>query len=155
MRFSAFELKAPTEFGPITPGFYDVTVADASWRENSLHTGEIVSVKLTINGPTFVNRCVYVNFNIRNASEKAQEIGQQQMSDFTRACGFDKLPDDTDAYVGCTLTVKIGLENPAKLQPGQEQRNTVLSFKKLEGSAVPVETVKIGSTIIPPWFSKK
>ncbi len=155
MRFSAFELKAPTEFGPITPGFYDVTVTEAVWKENSLHTGEIVSVKLTVTGPTFVNRSVYVNFNIRNASAKAQEIGQQQMSDFTRACGFDRLPEDTDAYVGCNLTVKLGLENPAKLQPGQEQRNTVLTFKKLEGSATPTETVKIGSTATPPWFSKK
>lgn len=155
MKFSAFDLKAPTEFGPITPGFYDVSVTEATWKENSMHTGEIVSVKLTILGPTFANRSVYVNFNIRNASEKAQEIGQQQMSDFTRACGFDKLPDDTDAYVGCCLTVKLGVENPAKLQPGQEQRNTVLSFKKFEGTETPAEPVKIGTTVTPPWFPKK
>lgn len=109
MRFNNFELKAPSSYGPIPVGNYDAQVSSCEWKENSQHTGEIIAVKYTIIGPTHNNRIVFSNFNIRNSSAKAEEIGQQQFSDFTRACGFDVMPDDTDMYLGKVLNIRIGI----------------------------------------------
>ena len=100
MRFSTFDIKAPTTYGVIAAGNYDATVSECTWKQNSSGTGEIIAVKFTIIGPSYNNRVVFSNFNIRNSSPRAEEIGQQQFSDFARACGFDRIKDDTDAYVG-------------------------------------------------------
>ena len=157
MKFSKFEMKAPTQYGPITPGNYDATVSECTWKQNSSGTGEIIAVKFTILGPTFNNRVVYSNFNIRNSSIKAEEIGQQQFSDFARACGFDSIADDTDAYVGAVINIKIGLEDATKVEPGKEQRNIVLAYKKAEMSA-PEQSVQSPSkpvaASVPPWARK-
>ena len=75
MRFNSFELKAPSSYGPIPVGNYDAQVSFCEWRENNQHTGEIIAVKYTIIGPTHSNRIVFSNFNIRNSSAKAEEIG--------------------------------------------------------------------------------
>lgn len=160
MKFSKFELKAPTNYGPIAAGLYDVTVSSCEWKENSLHTGEIISVKFTIIGPTYNNRNVFANFNIKNASARAEEIGQQQMSDFARACGFNELPDDTDDFVGRNLTVKIGVEPSDKVEPGKDPRNIILSYRTFSGESsapAPQEQAptRIGTGAVPPWLQKK
>lgn len=152
MRFTSFELKAPSTYGPIASGYYDVQVTSCEWKENSLHTGEIISVKLTIIGPAFNSRTVFANFNIRNASAKAEEIGQQQFSDFTRACGFDVMPDDTDAFLNKTLNVKIGVEDVNKVEPGKEPRNIVLAYRRSEAK---VEEPKTTTAPLPPWMQRK
>ena len=157
MKFSAFDIKAPTSYGPITPGNYDATVSECTWKQNSSGTGEIIAVKFTILGPTFNNRVVFSNFNIRNSSIRAEEIGQQQFSDFARACGFDSIADDTDAYIGAVVNIKIGLEDATKVEPGKEPRNIVHAYKKAEGSAseqsaqAPAKPV---AASVPPWARK-
>lgn len=152
MRFNNFELKAPSTYGPITPGNYDVQVSSCEWRENSQRTGEIIAVKFTIIGPSFNNRTVFSNFNIRNASAKAEEIGQQQFSDFTRACGFDVMPDDTDAFLNKVLNIKVGLEDVNKVEPGKEPRNTVLAYRRSE---IRQEEPKPANAPLPPWMQRK
>ena len=152
MRFNNFELKAPSTYGPIASGNYDVQVTSCEWKENSLHTGEIISVKLTIIGPAFNSRTVFANFNIRNASAKAEEIGQQQFSDFTRACGFEEMPNDTDAFLNKVLNVKIGVEDINKVEPGKEPRNIVLAYRRSE---IRPEEPKPANAPVPPWMQRK
>ena len=155
MRFNRFELKAPSSYGPIPAGSYDAQVSSCEWKENSQHTGEIISVKYTIIGPTHNNRIVYSNFNIRNVSAKAEEIGQQQFSDFTRACGFDDMPDDTDMYVGKILNIRIGIEDSNRVEPGKEPRNIVIGFKRSDSPAPMPEPPKPETTVVPPWMQRK
>ena len=157
MKFSTFDIKAPTTYGVIQPGNYDATVSECTWKQNSSGTGEIIAVKFTIIGPSYNNRVVFSNFNIRNSSPRAEEIGQQQFSDFARACGFDRIEDDTDAYVGKDINIKIGVEDPTKVEPGKEQRNIVLAYKRCESTPAPEmpspAPAKSGTTV-PPWARK-
>ncbi len=155
MRFNRFDLKAPSSYGPIPVGNYDAQVSSCEWKENSQRTGEIIAVKYTIIGPTHNNRIVFSNFNIRNVSAKAEEIGQQQFSDFTRACGFDEMPDDTDMYVGRILNIRIGIENPENVEPGREPRNTVIGFRRSETTTPPQEPPKPANPVVPPWMQHR
>ena len=152
MRFKNFELKAPSTYGPITPGYYDVQVTSCEWKENSQHTGEIIVAKLTIIGPAFNGRTLYENFNIRHSSAQAEQIGQQQFSDFTRACGFEEMPDDTDAFLNRILNVKVGVEDINKVELGKEPRNTVLAYRRSE---IRPEEPKPANAPVPPWMQRK
>ena len=155
MRFNNFELKAPSSYGPIPVGNYDAQVSSCEWKENSQHTGEIIAVKYTIIGPTHNNRIVFSNFNIRNSSAKAEEIGQQQFSDFTRACGFDVMPDDTDMYLGKALNIRIGIEDADRVEPGKEPRNVVIGFRRSDAKPQPQEQSKPAGAVVPPWMQRK
>jgi len=155
MRFNSFELKAPSSYGPIPVGNYDAQVSFCEWRENNQHTGEIIAVKYTIIGPTHSNRIVFSNFNIRNSSAKAEEIGQQQFSDFTRACGFEVMPDDTDAYIGKVLNIRIAQEDPDRVEPGKEPRNIVIGFRRSETKPQPIEQPKPAGAVVPPWMQRR
>ena len=127
-------------------------VTTCEWRENSQHTGEIISVKFTILGPSFNSRTLYAYFNIRHSSAQAEEIGQQQFSDFTRACGFDEMPDDTDAFLNKILNIKVGVEDINKVEPGKEPRNTVLAYRRSE---IRQEEPKPTNAPVPPWMQRK
>lgn len=74
---------APTQERTLLPeGKYEVSVTGAQVKSTKAGTGQYISMELTVQDKDHKGRKVWHNFNIKNPSEKAVEIGKQQLVDF-------------------------------------------------------------------------
>ena len=111
-------------YDPLPAGWYSATIAAAEIKPTKDGTGQYIKCKYQITGPSHSGRVVFGNINIRNASQKAEEIGRQQLGDIMRALNISRLTD-TDQMIGGMLTIKLDIR-PAD---GQYQaQNEVRGF---------------------------
>lgn len=119
-------------FYPLPAGEYSVTVSDATLHDTKSGTGTYIKMKLTITGPTHEGRVLFSNLNIKNDSQKAEEIGRQQLGSVMRAIGLPSL-SDTDQLIGGQMVVKVSIRQSE--QYGQQ--NEVKAYKSIGVGAAP------------------
>ena len=118
-------------YDPLPPGWYSATITQAELRPTKDGSGEYIRARYDIVGPTHQGRVVFGNFNIKNASAKAEEIGRAQLGDVMRAIGLARLTD-TDQLIGGNLSIKLDI------RPATEQyaaQNEVRGFRAISASA--------------------
>lgn len=143
-------------FEPVPAGEYQVEIKKVEAKETRNKDGMYFNFRLDILGPSNAGRIIFAIVNVKNASEKAQQIGQGQLKDIMRALNLQSV-SNTDQFVGGKLTVKIDIEKSE--QYGNSNR--VRAFKAIGGSVAPMAAVNpilnaapaapavAGST--PPW----
>jgi hypothetical protein len=149
-------------YDPLPAGWYSATIAAAEIKPTKDGTGQYIKCKYQITGPSHSGRVVFGNINIRNASQKAEEIGRQQLGDIMRALNISRLTD-TDQMIGGMLSIKLDIR-PAD---GQYQaQNEVRGFRASSGMAgngmagdVPTfaptkPTPAPSKGAAPPWVKK-
>lgn len=138
-------------FEPLPAGWYNATIGEADLRDTKAGTGQYVSVRYNITGPTHEGRVVFGNLNIRNPNPKAEEIGRQQLGSIMRAIGLPSV-QDTDQLIGGNLQIKVTVKNDETYGPGNE----VKGFRAIEGSRPPVasEPAQPAAAAAPPWARK-
>ena len=149
--FSASSLPESTnDFQPLPAGWYDATIEGAELRDTKSGTGQYIAVRYKVNGPTHAGRVVFGNLNIRNANQKAEEIGRQQLGEIMRATGLAQV-QDTDQLIGGRLSIKLNVVESA--QYGNS--NEVKGFKAIEGAAPAVSAPAAATgNAAPPWIKK-
>lgn len=117
-------------FDPLPAGDYGVTISGAEIASTKSGTGQYIKLKMTVTGPTHQGRIVFSNLNIKNDSQKAEEIGRQQLGSIMRAIGIPSI-QDTDQLIGGNLVVKL------KIVKSEEygDKNEVSAYKAATGSA--------------------
>ena len=135
-------------------GWYTATITKADLNLTKAGNGQKIDVRYDITGPTHQGRVVFGALNIRNPSQKAEEIGRQQLGEIMRAVGLAKV-EDTDELIGKTLQIKIKTK-PA--ENGYEARNEVSGFKAVTGGMAPAPQAQQApaatSGAAPPWAKK-
>lgn len=143
-------------FEPVPAGEYQVEIKKVEAKETRNKDGMYFNFRLDILGPSNAGRIIFAIVNVKNASEKAQQIGQGQLKDIMRALNLQSV-SNTDQFVGGKLTVKIDIEKSE--QYGNSNR--VRAFKAIGGSVAPMSAANpilnaapaapavAGST--PPW----
>jgi len=124
------------EFTAIPAGDYQVEITEASLQDTKSGTGQYIKLRMDIIGPEYQGRVLFSNLNIRNQSEKAEQIGLQQLGDVIRAIGVPSL-NDTDQLVGGNLTVKVKVKDDAEYGDANGKRNDIAAYKSLTGSKPP------------------
>lgn len=81
MSFDISNVKA-NNFETIPDGKYTAACTDAMLKDTKNGTGEYIQCTFTVQGGEHEGRKVFMNFNTKNANEKAIEIGQQQLKSF-------------------------------------------------------------------------
>lgn len=89
------EVSAPAEYDPIPEGEYILKALEAEEKETSKGDGSYIKVKFEVAKGEYAGRLLWQNFNINNPSERAQQIGRQQIVAWATACGKPDA-DDTD-----------------------------------------------------------
>lgn len=134
-------------------GWYNVTITKAELGTTKAGTGQKIDIRYDITGPTQQGRVLFGALNIRNPSQKAEEIGRQQLGEIMRAVGLAKV-QDTDELIGKALAVKVKTR-PA--ENGYEARNEVAGFKAIAGgmapAAAPAPAAATGAAS-PPWAKR-
>lgn len=142
-----------SNFDPVPPGVYDVTITRADLKPTKDQTGAMIAIRYDITGPSHQGRVIFGNLNIRNKSPRAEEIGRQQLADIMRSIGLARV-EDTDQLIGGQLKIKIDIEK----KEGYDARNVVKGFKALAGSTPPAPSAApapvAGAGASPPWARK-
>ena len=139
------------DYEPLPEGWYSAEIGDAEIRVTKDGTGQYIRCRYNITGPTKAGRVVFGNLNIMNKSQKAEEIGRQQLGELMRSVGIGRL-DDTDQLIGCPLQIKLSIR-PA--ENGYAAQNEVRGFKASSGAA-PATAAPAASSgkAAPPWARK-
>ena len=137
----------------VPEGWYNATITKAELNNTKAGTGQKIDMRYDIVGPTHQGRVVFGTVNVRNQSQKAEEIGRQQLGEIMRAVGLAKI-QDTDELVGGSICVRVKIR-PA--ENGYDARNEVSGFKSASGAlpqvtstSAPEPTASVGGAK-PPW----
>ena len=140
-------------FDPLPDGWYTATISGAELKATKAGDGEYIAVKYTVTGPTHQGRVVFGNLNIKNPSQKAEEIGRQQLREVMLAIGLPKVRD-TDQLIGGQLSIKLSVRT------GEYSGNEVKGYKAIGGApalaqayAAPAPNSAPAKSA-PPWAKK-
>ena len=145
----------------IPEGWYNATITKAELGNTKSGTGQKIDVRYDITGPTQQGRVIFQAVNIRNQSQKAEEIGRQQLGEIMRSIGLAKV-EDTDQLIGGQLCIKIKIKQPTdkdKAAGYTENKNEVAGFKAANGTSAPMPSMSSSAPAAssapggakPPW----
>jgi hypothetical protein len=126
--------QSETSFDPLPAGWYYVRITKADLTPTKDGQGQYIKVRYDVAGGDRAGRVVFGNLNIKNASQKAEEVGRQQLGELMRAVGLSRVTD-TDQLVGAELQIKVAIR-PAEGK--YDAQNEVKGFKSVEGGALPM-----------------
>lgn len=148
------------EFLAIPAGDYQVAITEAGLQDTKSGTGQYIKLKMDIVGPTHQGRILFANLNIRNQSQKAEQIGLQQFGDVIRAIGLSSV-QDTDQLIGGQLTVKVAKVEDAEYGDSQGFKNEIKQYKANKGGSAPMPSAmpqrasapapRQAAVNTPPW----
>ncbi len=138
------------DFSPLPAGDYTTQITGAELKTTKSGTGQYIKVELTVVGDDFQGRKVWGNINIKNDSEKAEEIGRAQLNQLMSAIGLEKL-EDTNQLVGKDVTIKLKVKEATEQWPAN---NEIKAYKASSGGGASASATKEGGEATsdkPPW----
>lgn len=105
---SEVEIDAPVSRDPVPPGDYVLRALEAE-EKTTASGGTMIKVKFEVVEGEYAGRWIWNNFNTFNASEKAQQIGRQQLRAWAAACGKPDV-DDTDKLVDKKFRASVAIQ---------------------------------------------
>lgn len=119
------------DYTPIPAGVYDLEVSASDIVQTKAGTGLMLKLQLRVTGPDYEGRVIFDQINIQNASQQAQEIGQRQLSDLSRACGFAANPQDSQEFHGIPIRARVKV----KSDPQYGDRNEIARYLEPDETA--------------------
>lgn len=101
-------------YDPLPDGKYLLACEEANHKNTA--NGEGINAKFDVVSGEYAGRKVFLFFNTVNKSDKAQQIGREQLATWARACGKPNA-SDTDQLVGVPFMADIYTE---KAKPGSQ-----------------------------------
>jgi len=132
--FDFESIESETKKGGVLPaGDYTVIVDRALLKPNSKKTGFLINLVMKVcDMKKYNNATVFDNLNIKNESEKAQEIGRGRLKRMLELSGVpaDKMKDAGPAdLVAKKFKVYLSIEKSV----GYDDRNKVCSYSEISG----------------------
>lgn len=104
------ECSAPTGGNPLPAGIYTGVITRTQLKDTKDETGKYLEVEFDISSPgEYVNRKFWDRFNIVNKSQKASQIGKEQLADLAKSSGITVLNEEEELHgkeVAFVLKVK-------------------------------------------------
>lgn len=129
IQFDSNQVDPDPGFDLLPPADYRLHVVDSDVRSTKDGQGRYVWVEMDVLDGPFAGRKLWHNFNILNPSDKAQQIGQSQLSALCHAIGVGAMTDSEDLHLK-PFIASVGVR-PAR--EGYEAQNRVKSFKPASG----------------------
>jgi hypothetical protein len=96
-------------YTPLPAGEYTLEIVESEYKATSKGTGMILACKAQVVGGEYDQRPFYLNYNLENQNETAQEIGQRDFAGLRRATGV-LAPEDSEELHFKQFGVKIGIK---------------------------------------------
>ena len=143
-----------SDYTPIPAGDYHLKITDCELKD-ARSGGTYIKLSYDVIGPSHQGRKVFGMITISNPSQKAEEIGSQQVASLCRALGIKKL-SDTDQLIGGEFTGSVAIK-PGSDDGKYGPQNEVKRYKSLDNAAPFVAAPKPAATAAPasdgkpPW----
>ena len=111
-------------YDPLPVGDYVLKAIEAEEKETKAGTGSYINVKFEVAKGDFAGRLLWNIFNINNPSEKAQNIGRQQLVAWATACGKADA-DDTDKLLDKPFKATVSID---EAKGGYAASNRIKAF---------------------------
>jgi len=152
---SEVEMTAPpTSYEPIPEGEYVLKAVEAEEKPTKAGDGSYIKVKFEVTKGTYASRLIWQNFNHNNPSERAQNIGRQQLIGWATACGKPGA-EDTDKLLDKPFNALVVIE---KGTGGYSDSNSIKTFLSGAAESVPKAAPKAAPKPAPaaaktgnPW----
>jgi hypothetical protein len=145
---------APTSYEPIPEGEYTLKAVEAEEKATSKGDGSYIKVKFEVVKGDYATRLIWQNFNHNNPSEKAQNIGRQQLIGWAAACGKPDA-EDTDKLLDKPFLASVAIE---KGTGGYSDSNRIKAFLSGAAESAPKAAPKAAAKPAPaaaktgnPW----
>lgn len=76
----------------------DFEITKSEIKDASTGNGCFLALELTVMGPEYAGRKIWKNITLKNTNDKAEQIGQAQLSALCRAVGIGVLEDSDDLF---------------------------------------------------------
>ena len=115
-------------FGVLPAGNYDVVVKEAIVKQTRSKTGYYINFQYqVINNEKYNKRVLFDIVNIKNDSQKAEEIGKARLKRLLSLAGLPLDGSaDTEDFIGKTFNCFVKIDK----QEGYEDSNKIASFDK-------------------------
>lgn len=121
-----FKMKYPTMLQVVPSGWYETVVTRVSCDENLCGTGLLVCVSLTITKGDYTSAVLSTSFIVKSNFSFIEETGQQKMSNFAWACGFEEIKISPRDYEDLVLGARV----KKIVNPDGTMSNFVIDFRK-------------------------
>lgn len=128
--FASEELPQGEAYELVPAGWYSACISEAGLASNKSGTGEVLKIKFTILGPTHEGRVIFGNLNIKNQSQKAEEIALQDLRAIMESIALSRVKD-TDQLIGGNLRIKV---TKVAANGDYAEKNEVRGYKPIDGS---------------------
>lgn len=112
MFFDTANEQEQKSFGPVPDGIYRAVVVGMMFKQTKTGSGAYLAATFQIAEGAHEGRMVWVNFNVENVNEKAQQIGRSQFKSLLKALGVTEAlatPDDaTRLTMDKICRIKVG-----------------------------------------------
>jgi hypothetical protein len=140
-----FEGNGGNDFQIMAEGEYTLKATDAELKETKKGDGAYLAVTFEVTKGEHTGRKVWQNFNIHNPSEKAQQIGREQVAAWGRAAGKPNA-QDSDELMERNFQAKLGIE---KGTGGYNDKNIIKSFLTASASNDDKPAAKVEKKVAP------
>lgn len=107
----------PGGYEPLPAGMYKAAVTQEELVPNSKGTGMILKTTFSIFDDVYGGREIRYNFNVKNDSEKAQQIGRSQLASLGIACGLGGIPSNSSDLREKVHTIKVAIVEGGGINP--------------------------------------
>lgn len=127
-------------FEPLPKGKYTAHITTSEVTATKAGTGKILKTEWAVLTEGYTGRILRHNFNILNPNERAQQIGQGQLSACSRAAGLVGIPNDSTELHERSMIIDVIIKesdgtNPQTGQP-YSPKNEIRGFHAILDSRV-------------------
>jgi len=143
--YNVQEVEADAGFDKLPPGEYAAIATEGAIVDTKDTTGKMVKFKFQIFEGPMKDRTLFNNYNIKNKSQQAEQIGRGQLKHFASVCGKPNAthPDEL-LNIPVILVVGVQKNNP--------EYNEVKNIKPYGTQTSFTQQSATGGTAKPSWM---
>lgn len=149
-KFDAAKIEPNNGYDPLPEGQYPCLVIKCEEKSAQKDPeNKYLNVELRVVGDKYKNRTLFHHINLKNKNEKAQQIGQGQLSAFCRATG---VMQPKGAHEFANKTIRVSVKVVKSTRPGGGLENSVVKVEPM-GGAQPITPATEPATSVSnaPW----
>lgn len=127
--FDANQFEPNSAFEPIPTDWYKAAIIESEMKKTNKGDGEFLELTLEVLEGPHKGRKVWDRLNLRNPSQKAQEIARGSLSAICHATGKMR-PDDSRELHNIPLDVRVAMKKRAD---NGEMGNEVKGYRPVKG----------------------
>lgn len=135
-------------FEPMPKGDYPSQITVSEWKDTD--NGRMLSLTWEVLSGEFKGRRFFVNLNLENSSDQAEDMAAREFSSIHEACGKSKTVEDSEDLhkIPCIVGLKIQQPKPGT---NYDPRNVATKYEPFKKGKKKDKEGNSKDSSTPPW----